>query len=187
MTLQPNQLPDRHIHGSSQASSVTIGEFQPLRPPNEFFPLLRFKTEWSAWLTPFTLSSRDGWLQSSAKSYWDFLLSFVLPGKPMHVLMMLSPMLRSWSMTSMLCIRINISMYGSSHSAHLWVQWCVSPYPSKYQGPLRSGVSLSSISTICAPLRHFNSPFIIVVSFRNVFCSCLKLCFQGIRRLWQSK
>jgi hypothetical protein len=76
-------------------------------------------------LQPVSLSSRDGRLQSSTKSFRAFLLSFVLPWKHMHALLMLSPMLHSWCMTSMLCIRINAAMYESSHSAHLWVN-CVS-------------------------------------------------------------
>jgi hypothetical protein len=41
----------RHIHRTSQASSVTIGEFQLIHQLHDLFPLLRFKTEWSMCLT----------------------------------------------------------------------------------------------------------------------------------------
>jgi hypothetical protein len=48
------------------------------------------------------------------------------PGNPWMCLWCFHPYIRSWCMTSMLYIRINTSLYGSSHSAYLWVQLCIS-------------------------------------------------------------
>jgi hypothetical protein len=138
-------------------------------------------------LLPVTLSSRDGRLQSSTKSVQASMLSFVLPRKPMHVLMMLPPMLCSWCMIWMCALESTPTYMGASIVC-IYESNCASLHNlQKYPSLLRSGVSLSNISTIYAPLRCFGSPFVIIVSFLNVFYFCLNFCFRCNQCLWQSK
>jgi hypothetical protein len=113
-------------------------------------------------------------------------LSFVLPVISMRMLMMLSAILHSWCITSMLCMRINVCAYGSSHNAHIWVQLCSSPYPS-YPFPSLFSTNLLIFSAVSSPLRRLSGPFLMIVYFLKLSFYVLKGCFSGNQHRWQLK